>query len=155
MYASSLGPRAVRRGIVLVLVLGMLGLMALIGVTFAVFAGQSLINGRNFAQGVSRPQPEALMDYALAQLINDTNIPVSGLRGHSLLRDMYGNDSVYRGSNPPANAAVETGGLLTNVYVPGTGQQTLHFTSYAAHSQANPTPFYNQLQYATNIPTTG
>ena len=30
--------------------------------------------------------------------------------GHSLLRDMYGNDSVYRGSNPTANAAVETGG---------------------------------------------
>ncbi len=56
MFASSLDSRARRRGIVLVLVLGMLGLMALIGVTFATFAGQSLINSRNFAQGVGRPQ---------------------------------------------------------------------------------------------------
>ena len=53
------------------------------------------------------------MDYALAQLINDTNNPLSALRGHSLLRDMYGNDSVFRGNNPAANPAAETGGLLS------------------------------------------
>ncbi len=34
------------------------------------------------------------MDYALSQLINDTNNPLSAIRGHSLLRDMYGNDSM-------------------------------------------------------------
>ena len=37
-----------RRGIVLVLVLAMLGLLALIGVTFATFSGQARINARNF-----------------------------------------------------------------------------------------------------------
>ena len=153
MYANSLPPRAVRRGIVLVLVLGMLGLMALIGVTFAVFAGQSLINGRNFAQGVARPQAEALMDYALAQLINDTNNPASAIRGHSLLRDMYGNDSIYRGSNPPANASVETGGVMTQVY--DGGLSTLHFRFARPHPLATATPFYNQYQYVTNIPTGG
>ena len=112
MFASSREARGRRRGIVLVLVLGMLGLLALIGVTFATFAGQSLINGRNFNQGVARPQPEALMDFALAQLINDSNNPLSAIRGHSLLRDMYGNDSVFRGSNPPANSSAELGGVL-------------------------------------------
>ncbi len=56
------------------------------------------------------------MDYALAQLINDTNNPLSAIRGHSLLRDMYGNDSVFRGATRPANPAAETGGLLTTVY---------------------------------------
>ena len=40
--------RPQRRGIVLVLVLAMLGLLALIGVTFATFAGQSRINNRNY-----------------------------------------------------------------------------------------------------------
>ena len=160
MFASSTGPRSAarRRGIVLVLVLGMLGLMALIGVTFATFAGQSLKNGRNFSQGVARPQSEVLMDYALAQLINDTNNPLSAIRGHSLLRDMYGNDSVFRGSNPPANSVAETGGLLTSVYdssIPG--YVKLHFTGggNAFHSTGTVTPFYNQIQYVTNIPTTG
>ena len=156
MFASSHGPRSAarRRGIVLVLVLGMLGLMALIGVTFATFAGQTLKNSRNNAQGAARPQPEALMDYALAQLINDSNNPLSAIRGHSLLRDMYGNDSVFRGSNPPGNAAVETGGLLTSVYTGGS-YAPLVMSLVGLHSTSTTTPFYNQLQYSTNIPTTG
>ena len=157
MFASSLESRAKRRGIVLVVVLGMLGLMALIGVTFATFAGQSLISGRNFSQGVARPQAEALMDYALAQLINDTNNPLSAIRGHSLLRDMYGNDSVFRGTNPVINPAAETGGLLSTVYTGGS-YSTLHFTTYQRRTGGNngaSTPFYNQYQYTTNIPTTG
>ncbi len=159
MFASTVEPRARRRGIVLVVVLGMLGLMALIGVTFATFAGQSLIASRNFGQGVGRPQAEALMDYALAQLINDTNNPVSALRGHSLLRDMYGNDSTFRGANPTVNAVSETGGVLSSVYVAGSGNQTLHFTGYQLQtsnaSTGATTSFYNQYQYQTNIPTTG
>ncbi len=155
MFATSHGPRARRRGIVLVLVLGMLGLMALIGVTFATFAGQSLINSRNFSQGVARPQAEVLMDYALAQLINDTNNPLSALRGHSLLRDMYGNDSLFRGSNPAANPAADTKGLFSRVVANDGTPSTLHFVGASAHSTTNDTPFYNQIQYATNIPTGG
>ena len=159
MFASSHGSRAKRRGIVLVVVLGMLGLMALIGVTFATFAGQSLIASRNFGEGVARPQAEALMDFALAQLINDTNNPASAIRGHSLLRDMYGNDSVYRGANPTANNSAEYGGLLSSVFIPGVGYQAPQFTSLATRSSSStspsPTPFYNQAQYLTNIPTSG
>ena len=156
MFASSTRSALRRRGIVLVLVLGMLGLMALIGVTFATFAGQSLKNGRNFAQGVGRPQAEALMDYALAQLINDTNNPLSAIRGHSLLRDMYGNDSVYRGSNPTQNAIADllVNGVFDRVYYGG-AYTTLLLGTPQIHSTGTATPFYGQLQYPTNIPTTG
>ena len=158
MFASSRGPRpaARRRGIVLVLVLGMLGLMALIGVTFAAFAGQSLKNSRNYGQGAARPQPEALMDFALAQLINDSNNPLSAIRGHSLLRDMYGNDSLYRGSNPPQERRRRPArqcGIFDRVYNGNYGVfNSLQFTDKALHaySASSPTPFYGQYQYQTN-----
>ena len=86
-----------RRGIVLVLVLGMLALMALIGITFATFSGQSRISARNFFQSMNQPQRDELMDYALSQLISDTPDRQSAIRGHSLARDMYGNDASYNG----------------------------------------------------------
>src|SRR4051812_44348041 len=158
MFANSMTRGARRRGIVLVLILGMLGLLALIGVTFATFAGQSLVNARNFTQGQGANSAEQYMDFALGQLINDTNNPLSALRGHSLLRDMYGNDSVYRGANPSINPSSEIpGGVLSTVYSGGV-MSTLHFTGMIARSasgSAQPTPFYNQFQYATNIPTSG
>ena len=86
-----------RRGIVLVLILGMLALMALIGITFATFSGQSRISARNFAQSVNQPQRDELFDYALSQLIMDTADIRSSIRGHSLARDMYGNDANFNG----------------------------------------------------------
>ena len=86
-----------RRGIVLVLILGVLALMAVIGVAFATFSGQSRISARNFAQSVNQPQRDELMDYALSQLICDTPDIRSSIRGHSLARDMYGNDANFNG----------------------------------------------------------
>src|ERR1700761_3960001 len=97
MLAGTRNHTRARRGIVLVLVLAMLGLLALIGVTFATFSGQSRINARNFAQSLIVPQDDELMDFALTQLINDTADPRSVIRGHSLARDMYGNDSNFNG----------------------------------------------------------
>ena len=94
-----------RRGIVLVLVLGMLALMALIGITFATFSGQSRISARNFFQSMNQPQRDELMDYALSQLISDTPNRQSAIRGHSLARDMYGNDANFNGYLPPAPTA--------------------------------------------------
>ena len=86
-----------RRGIVLVLILGVLALMAVIGVAFATFSGQSRISARNFAQSVNQPQRDELMDYALEQLIGDTADIRSAIRGHSMARDMYGNDGNFNG----------------------------------------------------------
>ena len=65
-------------------------------VTFATFSGQSRISARNFAQSVNQPQRDELMDYALSQLISDTADIRSAIRGHSLARDMYGNDAQHQ-----------------------------------------------------------
>ncbi len=86
-----------RRGVILILVLGVLGLMAVIGVTFATFTGQARISGRNFAQSKLQSQGDELMDFALSQLICDTSDVRSAIRGHSLARDMYGNDGARNG----------------------------------------------------------
>ena len=91
-------PRQARaRGVVLILILGVLALMAIIGVTFATFSGQSRISARNFAQSLNRPLQGELMDFALSQLIGDTSDVRSAIRGHSLARDMYGNDAANNG----------------------------------------------------------
>ncbi|WP_165071677.1 hypothetical protein [Paludisphaera rhizosphaerae] len=89
--------RGGRRGVILILVLGVLGLMAVIGVTFATFTGQARIAGRSFIQSKLQPQGDEMMDFALAQLICDTNDVRSAIRGHSLARDMYGNDANRNG----------------------------------------------------------
>ena len=90
---TSRSPRTERRGIVLVLVLAMLGLLALVGVTFATYAAQSKISNKGFMLSLFQPQADELIDFGLAQLITDTNDIRSVIRGHSLARDMFGNDA--------------------------------------------------------------
>ena len=98
MLSNTFAPASARRrGIVLILVLATLALMAVIGVTFATFTGQGKIGARSFAQSVLAPRPDDLMDFALQQLIADTGDVRSALRGHSLARDMYGNDASNNG----------------------------------------------------------
>ncbi|MDX2037390.1 MAG: hypothetical protein SFX72_12125 [Isosphaeraceae bacterium] len=147
MFSHSRHSRSERRGIVLVVILGMLGLMALIGVTFATFSGQSLINNRNFSQSVNLPSPEQLMDYALSQLINDTNNPTSALRGHSLLRDMYGSDSLL------GNSAAIRGFLGSRP--DGIALQLINSGAYPTLAVSGPNPGVNLsgfTQYETNLP---
>jgi hypothetical protein len=93
MLARSPRAAARRRGVVLILILAMLGLLALIGVTFATFSGQSQVGAKNYAEAAKRLDPDLIIDFGLAQLINDTDNPVSAIRGHSLKRDMYGDDA--------------------------------------------------------------
>ncbi len=130
-----------RQGIVLVLVLAMLGLLALIGVTFATFAGQSRINNRNYQQSLLQPQAEELLDFGMQQLISDTNDIRSVIRGHSLARDMYGTGSTSNGFLPldpetgypfyitsitsPASGNIYTVTIGSPVYDPSTGNTTL------------------------------
>ena len=116
-----------RRGIVLVLILAVLGLMAVIGITFATFSGQSRISARNFAQSVNQPQRDELMDYALSQLICDTPDIRSSIRGHSLARDMYGNDASRNGYLTHARRATSptaTRFYITNVTLPFPARST-------------------------------
>jgi large repetitive protein len=86
-----------RRGIVLVLVLAMLGLLALVAVTFATFANQARMNNKSFMNSLLQPQADELIDFALAQLITDTNDRRSVIRGHSMARDMFGGDAINNG----------------------------------------------------------
>src|SRR3954469_19338239 len=118
MFANDPGTRGRRRGVVLILILGMLGLLALVGVTFATFSGQARINARNFAQAQNWPDSSEMMDFALAQLIDDTDSPQSAIRGHSLKRDMYGNDGLFNAAltGHPSNGsalAVTSAALVT------------------------------------------
>ena len=100
--------------------------MAVIGITFATFSGQSRISARNFAQSVNQPQRDELMDYALEQLIGDTADIRSAIRGHSMARDMYGNDGNFNGylASRPDGAYMPPGNdpffYITNVTA-GTG----------------------------------
>ena len=108
MLSNTFAPASARRrGIVLILVLATLALMAVIGVTFATFTGQGKISARSFAQSVLAPRPDDLMDFALQQLIADTGDVRSAIRGHSLARDMFGNDASnngYLAANPSSGA---------------------------------------------------
>jgi hypothetical protein len=111
MLASSRLKQPKRRGIVLVLILGVLALLAIIGVTFATFTGQTRVGARSFAQSVQRPLNTDLMDFALSQLIGDTADVRSAIRGHSMARDMYGNDAASNGY-----LAFRPGGAGAGVY---------------------------------------
>ncbi len=121
---TSSASQSSRRGIVLVLVLAMLGLLALIGITFATYAGQSRINNRNFMLSLFQPQADELIDFGMAQLITDTNDIRSVIRGHSLARDMFGNDATGNAllSFSPASQAAfsivsAAPGTIANQYV--------------------------------------
>jgi hypothetical protein len=140
MLASNLN-RARRRGIVLILVLAMIGLLALIGVTFATYSGQAKINTRNYMLSVLQPQADELLDFALSQLIGDTEDIRSAIRGHSMARDMFGNDAYNNGFlafNPATGALFAIQNFLpvpgvpnlwdfqTNISIPGGADPTFY-----------------------------
>ncbi|MFW6171173.1 MAG: hypothetical protein ACODAD_11840, partial [Planctomycetota bacterium] len=85
-----------RRGVVLLVVLTLLTLLIVVGVTLVVISGQF----RRGAEASARQErygddPEKLVDRAAYQLLRDTpNDSRSALKGHSLLRDLVGNDGV-------------------------------------------------------------
>ena len=124
MLSNTFAPASARRrGIVLILVLATLALMAVIGVTFATFTGQGKIGARSFAQLVLAPRPDDLMDFALQQLIADTGDVRSAIRGHSLARDMFGNDaSEQRLPHFPPRRASKPPGTDPFFYITGVSQ---------------------------------
>jgi hypothetical protein len=137
-----------RRGVVLVLILAMLGLLALIGVTFATLGGQAKVNANNYAQSKTFPQAEVVFDFGLDQIINDTNNPASAIRGHSLKRDMYGNDSTAWGYSQ------EIGCVLTAVPfvgAPSLNFAPLQFQGVSAYAGPN-TALAGLPQYRINVP---
>lgn len=92
--------RGRRRGVVLLLILAMLSIVALLGVTFATISGQAQVGAQYYAEVINNTNPTKIFDFAVEQLLNDTNNPKSAMRGHSLLRDMYGHDGQNNGYFP-------------------------------------------------------
>ncbi|HTN76237.1 MAG TPA: hypothetical protein VL096_13360, partial [Pirellulaceae bacterium] len=80
-----------RRGVVLMVILSLLVLFALLGVTFAIVAGQY----RKAASSFSRrdqygDEPGRQLDSAMYMVLRDTPNPRNPIRSHSLLTDIYG-----------------------------------------------------------------
>jgi len=156
MLASRIS-RIERRGIVLVLVLAMLGLLALIGVTFATLSTQSKINARNYYQSLLAPQADELIDYALSQLIGDSEDIRSVIRGHSLGRDMYGNDATKNAlltGSPFSGPFYITSAAQSNNLVGATGNPLYVLTTNM--SSSDPTFYgYNFTRWILRVNFTG
>ncbi len=106
-----------RSGVVLIVVLGMLAVLALIGVAFVTFSAEEEQSSNRFTVGFQTPRadlpPDVLFLEALSQIVADTDNPLSNLRGQSLLRDMYGNDNDI-GPGPDGVPGTATGGPNSN-----------------------------------------
>ncbi len=154
MLAPTLAPVR-QRGVILLMVLAILALMALIGVTFATFAGQGKISARNFALSILTPQPDVLLDFALQQLIADTGDVRSALRGHSLARDMFGNDARdngYLAANPSTGAPF----TITNIQPVANSAGLYDFQTSIAVPARDPTFYgYNFTRWALRLTYTG
>jgi hypothetical protein len=100
----------VRQGVILLVVISMLVLFSLVGLAFVIYAEGQANTSRIWREGESIQQPdmdpELLLSYFLGQLIYDTDNPLSALRGHGMVRNMYGTP----GSTIPFNG---TGRLHT------------------------------------------
>ena len=139
----------------LVLVLAMLGLLALVGVTFATYAAQSRVSNRGFMLSLFEPQAEELIDFGLAQLITDTNDIRSVIRGHSLARDMFGNDAT---GNALLGVSPTTGLSFSIVQVTQpnpVGQPTVY--NLTTNIQSNDSAFfgYNFQRWVMQMSYTG
>ncbi|MGC1723671.1 MAG: hypothetical protein WA746_32210, partial [Isosphaeraceae bacterium] len=156
MLSNTFAPASARRrGIVLILVLATLALMAVIGVTFATFTGQGKIGARSFAQSVLAPRPDDLMDFALQQLIADTGDVRSAIRGHSLARDMFGNDASnngYLAGNPSSGAPF----TITNFQPVANSAGLYDFQTNIPIPAADPTFYgYNFTRWILRLSYTG
>src|SRR5262249_52125109 len=130
--------RESRRGVILLVVLALLTLFAVVGLTFALYAGRSAAASRHFREA-GQPQrpdvpPELLASYFLKQLLYDAPDDSSGvssaLRGHSLTRLLYGygdsgNATPFNGTGrlhaPSPLAGIDDYQLVNYTYFPADG----------------------------------
>src|SRR6516164_607973 len=124
-----------RRGVVLLVVLCLLTLFLIVGLTFVFYANACQQAARLGLEAESRDRPDAdpelLASYFLGQLIydavDDESGIYSGLRGHSLGRNMFGgNYHITRTGQLLRNARGElvdaAGNVLNDVPFNGTGR---------------------------------
>jgi len=117
-----------RRGVLLLLVLAILALFALVAVAFVIISGQSQRSAKNMQRvDQTLEDPQKLLNEAMMQVARGPSNPISVLGLHSLLEDMYGNNSVIAKITPlPAVA----------------GGQLIEFTYLVLDTSTNP-PTWN------------
>ncbi len=107
-----------RRGVLLLVVLSLLILFSLVAVTFVLVAGNYYSATRNAVRNEQvGDDPRQLLDEVLGQCIRGTLNPHSGLRGHSLLEDLYGNDGIAYsevGFTPPVTPTITLANVAGN-----------------------------------------
>lgn len=86
--------RTARRGVVLLVVMAMLALFATVGLSFVFYAENEAAGAMFRRQAeIANPgdiHPERIFNFALGQILFDTDNTGSSLRGHSLGRSIYG-----------------------------------------------------------------
>lgn len=87
-------PTQSRRGVLLLVILGMLAMFGLVAIAFVILTGQF----RRTAEVTRRidiqaESPHALLEDAFAQVVRGSTNPASALSVHSLLEDQYGSNS--------------------------------------------------------------
>lgn len=86
------------RGVILLVMLGLLAMFTLIAVTFVVASGQFRRGAAAAAKAEQSGDPfESLLHQALMQVARGSNHPQSAIGPHGLLEDMYGNGDAVAG----------------------------------------------------------
>jgi hypothetical protein len=107
LYQPYLADNQPRRGVVLLVVIVMLALFAAVGITFVFYSEASSAASDSWKQSQVLPipdmDPEMAFSLFLQQLIYDVPDDATGvyssLRGHSLLRNMWGLNYTYANNN--------------------------------------------------------
>jgi hypothetical protein len=102
-----------RKGVLLLVILGMLTLFLMIGTAFIVSSNQFRQANKSYGKVGEQKNLEASQNGFLGEVINqiirDTNNQSSVLRFHSLLRDMYGSDGmIFPGDALPSDYSAAT-----------------------------------------------
>ncbi len=115
-----------RRGVLLLVVLGMLAMFAMMAVAFVVLTGHER-RGAEAARKVDQvvDPPEQQLDQALGVVVRGSNNPASAIKSRSLLEKIYGQETITLpaganitfkdGSQLPAGATVPVRGRVASV----------------------------------------
>ena len=84
-----------RRGVLLLIILGLLAMFGLVAIAFVVITGQARRGARTLQRvDQAADPPEALLHQGAMQAFTGSNNRASVIGPHGLLEDIYGNDSV-------------------------------------------------------------
>ena len=113
--------RTARRGIIIIVVLGLLTIFTLLALTFVVIANQAQRAAQVAAEvEVTADPPEKLLNTALYQALRGSNNLRSVMGPHSLLEDIYGSGYLLGRVNA-APASVAGGQMIAFEFVPSGG----------------------------------